>query len=48
MKRWGEVARLERVVEERLGEVPTRGFAWSKWRIGVTAESDGDIRLASA
>ncbi|MBP5544988.1 MAG: hypothetical protein ILM98_13000 [Kiritimatiellae bacterium] len=48
MKRWGEVARLERVVEERLGEVPTRGFAWSKWRIGVTAASDGDIRLASA
>ena len=47
MKRWGEVARLERVVEERLGEVPVRGFAWSKWRIGVTATRDG-AALASA
>ena len=46
--RWGEVARLERVVEERLGEIPVRGFAWSKWRIGVTTASDGGIRLASA
>jgi hypothetical protein len=47
-ERWGEVARLERVVEERLGEMPVRGFAWSKWRIGVTTASDGGIRLASA
>ena len=45
--RWGEVARLERVVEERLGEVPVRGLAWSKWRIGVTATRDG-AALASA
>ena len=51
--RWGEVARLERVVEKRLGEATAKVGAcskvgvWSKWRIGVTATGAG-AALASA
>ena len=47
----GEVARLERILEERLGGVPEGAYAASRWRVGGTAANGGGVNgsgLASA
>jgi hypothetical protein len=43
----GEVARLERVVEQRLGGMPASRLQLARWRIGV-ATAGADSELASA
>ena len=45
--RRGEVARLERIIEERLGGMPDKGVARSMWRIGVMAPAaEGGLATA--